>query len=118
MSAPPMTTVAEVGRVPGTTGDLPAASCSFQTLEPQPPVAAVFQRDCLLHAVSGALHVTVKGEVWLPPPVLRGLGPAGRPLLVDIEKTVTTRSILVRHGFCTLLPSRPTAFHTSVMTVT
>ncbi|QDY71397.1 AraC family transcriptional regulator [Qingshengfaniella alkalisoli] len=98
------------------TDDLPAAYCFFQTFEPRPPLDAVFERDYLLYAVSGALRVTVKGESWLLPPSFAAWVPAGTPLLAEICKPVTTCSILVQPGFCKALPDRPTAFQMSEMT--
>jgi AraC-like DNA-binding protein len=77
---------------------------------------AVFDRDYLLYAVSGALRVTVKNESWLLPPSFAAWVPAGTPFLAEIGKPVTTCSILVRPGFCKALPDQPTAFQMSAMT--
>lgn len=98
------------------TDDLPAAYCFFQNLEPRPPLDAVFDRDYLLYAASGALNVSVKGASWLLPPSFAAWVPSGTPLRAEITKPVTTCSVLSRRGFCKTLPDRPIAFQMSAMT--
>ena len=98
------------------TDSLPQAYCFFQNLEPRPPLDAVFERDYLLYAVSGALHVTTLGQSWLLPPSFAAWIPANTPILVDIGTPVTTCSVLVTPGFCTTMPKTPTAFQMTPMT--
>lgn len=95
---------------------MPDAYCFFQDLKPRPPLDAVFDRDYLLYAASGALRVTIDGQSWLLPPSFAAWVPAGTPLLAEIRTPVTTCSILVRPNFCTTLPDSPAVFQMSAMT--
>ncbi len=98
------------------TSDLPAAYCFFQNVEPRPPLDAVFDRDYLLYAIKGALRVTVAEDIWLLPPSFAAWIPANTPIFVDIDKPVTTCSVLTSPGFCAALPDTPTVFQMSPMT--
>ncbi len=96
--------------------NLPAAYCFFQDLKPRPPLEAVFDRDYLLYAVSGALRVNVGDDSWHLPPSFAAWVPANTPIRVDINKPVTTCSVLTSPGFCGRLPRAPTVFQMSAMT--
>lgn len=98
------------------TNEPPEAYCFFQHLEPRPPLDAVFDRDYLLYAAKGALRVTVAQESWLLPPSFAAWAPAKTRLLVNIDKPVTTCSVLAAPGFCAAFPDRPTVFQMSPMT--
>ena len=98
------------------TSNPPAAYCYFQSFKPRPPLDAVFDKDYLLHAVSGALRLTVERESWLLPRSFAAWIPAGTPILVGISKPLTTCSVLVRPGFCVMMPKTPTVFQMSPMT--
>ena len=98
------------------TQDLPAAYCFFQDIKPRPPLDAVFDRDYLLYAIRGALRVTIANDSWLLPPSFAAWVPADTPLLVEIDKPVTTCSVLTSPGFCAALPGKPTVFQMSQMT--
>ncbi|MEL6202017.1 MAG: helix-turn-helix transcriptional regulator [Pseudomonadota bacterium] len=94
---------------------LPAAYCFFQDIEPRPLLDLVFDRDYLLYAVTGALHVTVAGQRWFLPPSFAAWVPADVPFTADIRKPMTTCSVLARPGFCALMPRKPVAFQMSPM---
>ncbi|MEP5730149.1 MAG: helix-turn-helix transcriptional regulator [Sulfitobacter sp.] len=91
----------------------PIAYCFFQDIEPRPPLDAVFERDYLLYAVTGALNVTVDGQSWLLPPSFAAWVPARTPFVADISKPVTSCSVLVQKEFCAKLPRHPTVFQMS-----
>ncbi len=96
--------------------DGPAAYCFFQDLEPRLPMEVAFDRDYLLYAIKGALRVTVAEDSWLLPPSFAAWVPAHTPILVHIDKPVTTCSVLTLPGFCTALPAIPSVFQMSPMT--
>ncbi len=98
------------------TTSLPAAYCFFQDLEPRPSLDAVFDRDYLLYAVSGALQLNVAGNSWRMPPSFAAWVPANTPICVDIDRPLTTCSVLTSPGFCTSLPDEPAVFQMSPMT--
>lgn len=93
----------------------PTAYCFFQDLEPRPPLDAVFDRDYLLYAVSGAFRVTVAGDIWLLPPSFAAWVPGNTPISVDIGNPVTTCSVLTSPKFCVNLPDTTTVFQMSPM---
>ncbi|WP_207204428.1 AraC family transcriptional regulator [Jannaschia sp. CCS1] len=76
---------------------------------------AAFDRDYLLYAIRGALRVSVAGESWLLPPSFAAWLPANTPISVDIDKPVTTCSVLARPGLCTGLPEKACVFQMSPM---
>lgn len=77
---------------------------------------AVFDRDYLLYAIRGALHVTVKNETWLLPPSFAAWLPANTPFRAEFTKQVTVCSVLVQPGFCPAMPNAAQAFQMSVLT--
>ena len=91
------------------------AYCYFQALEPRPTLDAVFDRDYLLYAISGALRVTIAEASWLLPPSFAAWVPAHTPIRVDIGNRVTTCSVLTSPGFCPTMPDTPTVFQMSPM---
>lgn len=91
----------------------PPAYCFFQDIPPRPPMDAVFERDYLLYAVSGALNVTIDAQSWLLPPSFAAWVPASTRLVVEIERPVTSCSVLVVPAFCKKLPTRPVVFQMS-----
>ncbi|MFL4470056.1 helix-turn-helix domain-containing protein [Tateyamaria armeniaca] len=95
--------------------DRPRAYCFFQDIEPRPPLDAVFDRDYLLYAASGALRVAVARDGWLLPPSFAAWVPANTPISVDIDNPVTTCSVLTSPRFCVSLPDTPTVFQMSPM---
>ena len=93
----------------------PTAYCLFQDLEPRPQLDAVFDRDYLLYAVSGALQVSVAGNSWRMPPSFAAWVPANTPVCVEIDRPLTTCSVLTAPGFCDCLPNEPAVFQMSPM---
>ncbi|MCK0140887.1 helix-turn-helix transcriptional regulator [Aliiroseovarius sp. F20344] len=82
---------------------------------PRPTLDAAFERDYLLYALSGALRVSVAGNCWLLPPSFAAWVPANTLLRINIEKPVTTCSVLTTPGFCTRFPTTPVVFQMSPM---
>ena len=97
------------------TKNLPTAYCFFQDLTPRPPMDVVFDRDYLLYAISGALKVTVGGGNWLLPPSFAAWIPANTQFQVEIDKPLTSCSVLVQPKFCKTLPERPVVFQMSTL---
>ena len=98
------------------TTDQPEAYCFFQEIEPRDPFVARFDRDYLLHAVSGALQVEVAGKRWSLPSSFAAWVPAGTELRVTLDRPVTSCSILVKPGLDHGMPPRPTAFQMTRLT--
>ena len=96
--------------------DPPDVYCFFQELEPREPLIARFDRDYLLHAVSGALQVAVDGTRWSLPPSFAAWVPAETQLTVTLERRVTSCSILARPGLGHGMPNHPAAFQMTRMT--
>ncbi|WP_298971820.1 AraC family transcriptional regulator [uncultured Roseobacter sp.] len=92
-----------------------AAYCYFQDIEPRPPLDAVFERDYLLYTVRGALRLNVDAASWLLPPSFAAWIPAGTAFRVDLERPVTSCSVLTRPGFCRTFPSATSVFQMSAL---
>lgn len=95
--------------------DRSAAYCFFQILTPRPQLDAAFEQDYLLYAISGALRVSVGGDSWLLPPSFAAWVPAHTEIAVNIDKPVTTCSVLTRPRFCTSLAEEARVFQMSPM---
>lgn len=94
----------------------PDAYCFFQEIEPRPPMVARFDRDYLLHAVTGALRVEVAGERWVLPPSFAAWVPAETEMRVQLDRPVTSCSILVKPGLDHGMPDRPATFQMTRLT--
>lgn len=94
----------------------PDAYCFFQDIAPRDPLVARFDRDYLLHAVTGALKVDVEGRRWVLPPSFAAWVPAGTEMTVTLDRPVTSCSILVRPGMDHGMPNTPEAFQMTRMT--
>ncbi len=93
----------------------PAAYCYFQDIEPRPPLDAVFQRDYLLYAVRGALRLNVDTASWLLPPSFAAWIPAGTAVRIDLDRPVTSCSVLARPSFCKAFPPATSVFQMSAL---
>lgn len=94
----------------------PDAYCFFQEIEPQPPLVGSFDRDYLLHAVKGSLKVEVEGFCWVLPRSFAAWVPSNTKIKVELNKPVTSCSILSKPGFVTGLPRQPITFQMSRLT--
>lgn len=94
----------------------PSAYCFFQDIEPRSPLEAVFERDYLLYVVRGAVRLNTGQKSWLLPPSFAAWIPAGTPLSVEINKPVTSCSVLAEPGFCTSFPNKACVFQMSPLT--
>jgi len=94
----------------------PDAYCFFQEIEPRDPMVVRFDRDYLLHAVSGALQVQVPGSRWSLPSSFAAWVPADTEMTVTLDRPVTSCSILVKPKSAHGLPDRPIAFQMTRLT--
>ena len=79
-------------------------------------MVARFERDYFLHAVSGALRVSIEGKRWVLPPSFAAWVPAGTEMTVHLDQPVTSCSILVKPGLSHGLPDHSVAFQMTRMT--
>lgn len=98
------------------TDDAPDVYCFFQEIEPRSPLIARFERDYLLHAVKGALHVEAAGVRWVLPSSFAAWVPANTEIKVSFERPVTSCSVLSKPGFVEGVPPKPIAFQMSRLT--
>ncbi|MEO0945000.1 MAG: AraC family transcriptional regulator [Pseudomonadota bacterium] len=94
----------------------PDTYCFFQEIAPRAPMVARFDRDYLLHAVSGALRVNVDGKRWVLPPSFAAWVPADTEMTVQLDRPVTSCSILVKPGLNHGFPDHSVAFQMTRMT--
>lgn len=94
----------------------PDAYCFFQDIAPQPPFRAVFDRDYLLHAASGALDLRIGANRWLLPRSFAAWVPAGTAFEVVIHRPVQSCSILTVPRFASAFPDHPVTFQMSALT--
>jgi len=96
--------------------DTPDAYCFFQEIAPRDPLVARFDRDYLLHAVSGALRIEIGKTRWVLPSSFAAWVPADTKMVVTLNHPVTSCSILVKPGLEHGMPNRPVAFQMTRMT--
>ncbi|QMU59264.1 MAG: helix-turn-helix domain-containing protein [Boseongicola sp.] len=94
----------------------PDAYCFFQDIAPRPPLDAAFDRDYLLYAVAGALRLEVGDKRWLLPPSFAAWIPAKTEFKVEIQRPVTSCSVLSRPGICSTFPDQTTVIQMSPLT--
>ena len=94
----------------------PDIYCFFKEIEPREPMVARFDRDYLLHAVTGALRVQVEGLQWVLPPSFAAWVPAETEMKVQLDRAVTSCSILAKPGLNHGMPDRPAAFQMTRLT--
>ena len=63
-----------------------------------PRTERVFDRDYLLHTLSGAIRVSTPAATWLLPPTFAAWIPAGTPIVLEMPRPVRTASVLYAPG--------------------
>lgn len=59
-----------------------------------PRTERVFERDYLLHAMSGAIRLEAAGRTWLLPPTFAAWVPADTPIVLEMTVPVRSASVL------------------------